>query len=111
MYVVMNRIPVHPDYAQAFEERFRRRAGAVDRMPGFLRTLVLRPDSQEDPYVVLTLWESKEAYAAWTESEAFQEGHARSGTLPREAFRGRNKLETFTAFVDSAAEVGEAGDA
>ena len=111
MYVVMNRIPVHPDYAQAFEERFRQRAGAVDRMPGFIRTMVLRPDKAEDPYVVLTLWESKEAFTAWTQSAAFQEGHARSGTLPREAFRGPNKLETFTAFVDSGPAGGEAGEA
>ncbi|HEY8418177.1 MAG TPA: antibiotic biosynthesis monooxygenase [Limnochordales bacterium] len=111
MYVVMNRIPVQPAYAQAFEERFRQRAGAVDRMPGFIRTLVLRPDNEEDPYVVLTLWESKDHYLAWTQSEAFQQGHARSGTLPREAFRGRNKLEGFTVFVDSAAQDGEAGGA
>ncbi|HLT58414.1 MAG: antibiotic biosynthesis monooxygenase [Limnochordales bacterium] len=101
MYVVMNRIPVQPAFAEAFEERFRQRAGAVDQMPGFVRTLVLRPDNPEDPYVVLTLWESKEAYTAWTQSEAFQQGHARSGRLPREAFRGPNKVETFTAFVDS----------
>ncbi|MBO8140612.1 MAG: antibiotic biosynthesis monooxygenase [Firmicutes bacterium] len=102
MYVVMNRIPVQPEFAQAFEERFRSRAGEVDKMPGFIRNLVLRPDRPEDPYVVLTMWESREAFEAWTRSDAFQKGHARSGTLPREAFRGPNKLETFTAFLDSA---------
>lgn len=101
MYVVMNRLDVDPKYASAFEERFRSRAGAVDGMPGFIRNVVLRPDEESDPYVVLTMWESKEAFEAWTESEAFRQGHARSGSLPEEAFRGPSKLERFTAFLDS----------
>lgn len=110
MYVVMNRIPVHPDFREAFEERFRRRAGAVDRMPGFIRTMVLRPENGDDPYVVLTMWESKEHYIAWTQSEAFQQGHARGGRLPEEAYRGPSRVEGFTTVVDSA-QAGEAGHA
>lgn len=103
MFVVMNRIAVHPDYTEAFEERFRNRAGEVDRMPGFVRNIVLRPASSDDPYVVLTMWESQQAFEAWTQSEAFRRGHARSGTLPKEAFRGPSRLEMFEAFLDSAA--------
>lgn len=102
LYVVMNRIPVQPQYAEAFEARFRDRAGEVDRMPGFIRTLVLRPEAEDDPYVVLTFWESREAFEAWTKSEAFTRGHAQSGRLPEEAFRGPSKLERFVPFVDSA---------
>lgn len=102
MFVVMNRIQVNPEYAGAFEDRFRQRAGEVDRMPGFLRNIVLRPVAPDDPYVVMTLWASREAFEAWTQSEAFRRGHARSGTLPAEAFRGPSRLETFEAFLDSA---------
>lgn len=102
MYVVMNRIQVDPKYAEAFEERFRTRAGAVDTMPGFIRNIVLRPEDPADPYIVLTMWESREHFEAWTESEAFKLGHARSGTLPSEAFRGPSKLERFVAFLDTA---------
>lgn len=36
MVIVMNRIPVLPKYAEAFEDRFKDRAALVDRMPGFL---------------------------------------------------------------------------
>jgi heme-degrading monooxygenase HmoA len=103
MFVVMNRISVNPEFADAFEERFRNRAGQVDTMPGFVRNLVLRPSSAEDPYVVLTMWESRDAFEAWTQSDAFRQGHARSGTLPREAFRGQSRLEMFDAFLDSGA--------
>lgn len=104
MFVVMNRIPVSPEFQEAFEERFRSRAREVDRMPGFVRNWVLRPVDPEDPYVVVTVWESREAFEAWTRSEAFQRGHARSGTLPREAFRGVSKLERYELILDSAAE-------
>lgn len=93
MITVMNRITVKPEYAEAFEERFRSRAGLVDQMPGFVRNEVLRPTKPGDPYIVLTYWESMEAFQGWTESDAFKQGHARSGSLPREAFSGPNVLE------------------
>lgn len=93
MITVANRIYVHPDFADQFEARFRDRAGLVDRMPGFVSNFVLRPTKAGEPYVVLTLWESREAFDAWTQSDAFRQGHARSGSLPREAFTGPNVLE------------------
>jgi heme-degrading monooxygenase HmoA len=102
MFVVMNRISVNPAFAAAFEERFRHRAAEVDRMPGFIRNIVLRPASPDDPYVVMTMWETQQAFEAWTQSDAFRKGHARSGALPREAFRGPSRLEAFEAFADSA---------
>ncbi len=101
MFVVMNRIPVNPEYAAQFEDRFRNRAGAVDQMPGFVRNQVLRPANPDDPYIVLTTWRSKADFDNWVNSEAFQQGHARSGTLPPEAFRGRPKLENFEVILDS----------
>lgn len=102
MFVVMNRIAVNPAYAEQFEERFRNRAGEVDKMKGFVRNQVLRPVSQDDPYIVMTFWQSRKDFDAWVNSDAFQKGHARSGTLPPEAFRGRSKLESFEVILDTA---------
>lgn len=102
MFIVMNRIPVNPDYAEQFEERFRNRAGEVDKMKGFVRNQVLRPANAEDPYVVLTVWESQEDFENWVNSDAFRKGHAKSGTLPQEAFAGRSKLESFEVILDTA---------
>jgi heme-degrading monooxygenase HmoA len=101
MFVVMNRISVNPDYSEQFEERFRNRAGEVDKMKGFVRNQVLRPDNPEDPYIVMTHWQSKEDFEAWVNSEAFRLGHAKSGTLPPEAFRGHSKLESFDVILDT----------
>jgi heme oxygenase (mycobilin-producing) len=102
MITVMNRIFVADEYADAFEQRFQDRAGLVDEMPGFISNQVLRPVNPGDPYIVLTFWESREQFEAWTRSDAFMKGHARSGTLPKEAFTGSNKLEVHQVIQDSS---------
>lgn len=101
MISVANRIFVAPEYAAAFEERFRDRAGLVDGMPGFISNQVLRPVNEGDPYVVLTFWASRKDFEAWIRSDEFAKGHARSGTLPEEAFTAPNKLELHEVFLDS----------
>ena len=49
MITVANRIYVTPEYAEAFEQRFRERAGLVDQMPGFISNQILRPVNEGDP--------------------------------------------------------------
>jgi heme-degrading monooxygenase HmoA len=102
MITVANRIFVAKEFADAFEERFKNRAGLVDEMPGFLSNQVLRPVNEGDPYVVLTFWESRTHFEAWIRSDEFVKGHARSGTLPKEAFTGPNKLEVHEVLQDTS---------
>ena len=104
MFVVMNRIPVNPDYADQFEERFTNRVREVDKMPGFVRNQVLRPAKPDDPYIILTVWQSEADFETWVNSDAFKKGHAKSGTLPPETFRGHGKLESFEIILDTALE-------
>lgn len=103
MIAVTNRIFVAPQYAEQFEERFRNRAGLVDQMAGFVSNQVLRPTQEGQPYVVLTWWRSREDFDAWTQSEAFRQGHARSGSLPREAFTGPSQIEIYEIIADTEA--------
>ena len=101
MITVANRIYVLPAFAEAFEERFRERAGLVDQMPGFISNHVLRPVNDGDPYVVFTLWTSRENFLNWVRSDAFVKGHAQSGTLPKDAFFKSNVLELHEVIQDS----------
>lgn len=101
MITTANRIFVHPEYAALFEERFRNRARLVDGMPGFISNQLLRPANSQDPYIVLTVWESVAHFEAWVASDAFRQGHARARSLPREAFSGPNKLEVHEIILDS----------
>ena len=101
MITVANRIYVAPEFGDAFEERFRKRAGLVDGMPGFVSNQVLRPVNDGDPYVVFTTWNSREDFLNWVRSDEFVKGHAQSGTMPKEAFTGPNKLEVHEVLQDS----------
>jgi heme-degrading monooxygenase HmoA len=101
MITVANRIYVKKEYSDAFEARFRERAGLVDKMPGFISNQVLRPVNDDDPYVVFTTWESREDFLNWVRSDAFIKGHAQSGTLPKDAFPRSNVLEMHEVIQDS----------
>jgi heme oxygenase (mycobilin-producing) len=102
MITTANRIFVNPEYAEQFEEVFRTRAGLVDRMPGFVSNQLLRPVNPGDPYIVLTVWASRAQFEAWVRSDEFRQGHARSGSLPREAYSGPNKLELHEIILDTS---------
>ncbi len=62
MITVANRLYVKPEYADAFEKVFRERAGLVDKMDGFISNQVLRPVNEGDPYVVFTIWNSRQDF-------------------------------------------------
>jgi heme oxygenase (mycobilin-producing) len=101
MITTANRIFVAPEFAEQFENNFRNRARMVDGMPGFVSNQLLRPVNVGDPYIVFTVWESREHFEAWVRSPEFKMGHARSGTLPKEAFSGPNKLELHEIILDT----------
>lgn len=102
MITVANRIYVNSEYAAAFEQRFRDRAGLVDKMPGFISNQFLRPVNDGDPYVVFTLWNSRQDFLNWVRSDEFVKGHAQSGSLPKEAFTKSNVLEMHEVVQDSS---------
>ena len=102
MFVVMNRIPVNPAYADAFVARFQDRASLVDNMPGFIAFRLLRPAQENQPIVVVTHWEDRANYENWINSEEFKQGHAQTGQLPREAFLDHPKLELYEVEIDAA---------
>lgn len=105
MFVVTNRIPVASGHEEDFEDRFRKRAHLIDRSPGFIKNLVLRPvqrrfdhktgatveSTEQGYYLVQTYWESEDAFWNWTRSESFRIAH--SNRPPAEMFAGPNVLE------------------
>jgi len=102
MFVTMNRFTIDPEHWDDFENRFKQRAGLVDGEPGFIRNAVLRPqENTSDQHIVMTLWESRQAFEAWTHSESFRQAHAKAGQTPKEWFIGPTRLEIFDAVTDS----------
>lgn len=73
-FVVMNHIPVTDDGRPVFEDRFKRRQGAIDKMPGFQAFRLLRP-IKDNTYIVFTQWEKKSDYEIWKDSNDFKKSH------------------------------------
>ena len=99
MFVVANRVPVASGWEETFEERFRQRAGQIDKQPGFLRMQILKPVGDDSPYVVLTTWQDKTSFEAWVGSEDFKLSHR--NPMPKEAFDGEGKLEMHEVIIDA----------
>ncbi|MFT5755423.1 MAG: heme-degrading monooxygenase HmoA [Alteromonadaceae bacterium] len=59
MFIVANRIPVTLEWQSEFENRFRKRVGEIDKQPGFVSMQILKPISEDAPYIVLTSWHTK----------------------------------------------------
>jgi len=99
MYVVMNRVCVKSNWTTEFEERFRKRAGKIDKEPGFVSMNILKPESENVPYVVLTHWKTKGDFENWIGSDDFKAAH--QNPMPKEAFDTGGGLETFDVIISS----------
>ena len=78
MFIAMNCFKVMKGAESAFEHRLAFRATAhLDRVPGFVEFHLLRGPEREDHvlYASHTVWASKEAFTAWTQSEHFRAAH------------------------------------
>jgi heme oxygenase (mycobilin-producing) len=102
MIVVVNRIHVKEEFWEDFENRFKDRAGLVDSSPGFIRNLVMRPiDNSSNYHVVMTWWENKEAFEAWTKSDSFKEAHSKHRSKSMDIYAGPNVFEMHDVISDT----------
>ena len=101
MYVVANRVWVKPDFYDEFEQRFQNRAGQIDKQPGFIRMQILKPKSDDTPFVVLTTWESENAFQNWVGSEDFKLAH--QNPMSKQAFDDTKEggLEQFEVVIST----------
>lgn len=98
MITVANRLYIAPERAQAFEERFLNRPRQVDTRPGFISSHILRPTAPGEPYIVLTFWESREAFENWRGGPDFKDGHKGGQTLPPDTQTRPNQIEIHEVF-------------
>lgn len=78
MYIAMNKFWTKPGKEQDFETVWRQRESYLKDVPGFKEFHLLRGDG--GVYISHSIWENEEAFAAWTESEAFSKAHGKGGS-------------------------------
>ena len=99
MHVATNRVFVHPDWQHEFETRFEQRAGQIESQPGFKKMQILKPNSDQAPYVVYTEWQSEAAFKQWVGSDDFKLAH--QNPMPDEAFTQKGMLEQHTIIISA----------
>ncbi|MBI1285243.1 MAG: antibiotic biosynthesis monooxygenase [Thiobacillus sp.] len=100
MFVAMNRFRIAAGKEAEFIEIWRKRETHLDRVPGF-RTFNLLQGASNDVFTLFashSIWESKEAFEAWTRSEAFRQAHAHAGTS-KGVYLGPPQFEGFEAVL------------
>ena len=100
MYIAMNRFSVVPGQESAFEDMWRDRQSYLNDVPGFLEFHLLRGPSNEEStlYASHSRWDSREAFKAWTKSEAFQRAHGKTHST-EQVIVGHPQFEGFDAVL------------
>jgi heme-degrading monooxygenase HmoA len=101
MFIAMNRFKIAPGFEAGFEQIWRERDSYLSEVPGFRSFALLKGSKVEvadgDDYVLYashSIWESRAAFEAWTESDHFRKAHAQT-SAPKGTYLGHPNLETF----------------
>jgi heme-degrading monooxygenase HmoA len=90
-FVSMNCVTPAPDQAEDFERAFLSRERRMAAAPGFVRFQLMRP-LRNDEYLVVTEWESEQAFKDWVNSDLFKQAHRGDG---QRGFGGHSELRTY----------------
>ena len=96
MFIAMNRFRIAPGHEEAFTDIWRNRDSYLREVPGFIEFHLLHGPGDDSGTLFSShaAWESREAFEAWTRSEAFRKAHANAGGS-REMYLGPPQLELF----------------
>ena len=96
MFIAMNRFQVNLGSEAAFEAVWLGRDTHLKSVPGFVSFELLRGPEREGCrlYASHSLWRSREAFEAWTRSEAFRLAHKDAGDN-RALYAGPPQFEGF----------------
>jgi heme oxygenase (mycobilin-producing) len=73
VFIVIRKIFCVASFRESFEENMRARRNPDENIPGFLGRMVLRPQTDSEPYLVMHRWESENDYIEWTKTERYKE--------------------------------------
>ena len=100
MYIAMNRFRVTRGRESVFEDLWRNRESYLDGVEGFREFHLLRGSNSEDAtlYASHSVWASREAFEAWTQSEAFRKAHSQARS-PQGTLLGHPQFEGFEVLL------------
>lgn len=101
MYIAMNRFRIVRGREPDFERLWTDRNSHLDGVPGFLGFRLLRGPEADDHtlYASHSTWRDRDAFVAWTRSEAFRKAHAGAGGRG-DLYLGHPQFEGFDCVLD-----------
>lgn len=96
MFLAMNRFAIARGREEGFEQIWRQRESFLEEVPGFVSFKLLKgaSDEQQTLYASHSVWDSREAFEAWTQSDNFRKAHAQANA-PQGTYLARPNLELF----------------
>ena len=100
MFLAMNRFQIALGFEEGFEKIWRERESFLEEVPGFVSFALLKGETSEDHtlYASHSVWQSRDAFNAWTESENFRKAHAQA-SAPKGTYLGHPNLELFDSVI------------
>ena len=100
MFIAMNRFKIARGFEEGFERVWRQRDSYLSEVPGFKSFSLLKGPVRDDHvlYASHSIWESGDAFEAWTQSESFRKAHAQA-SAPKGTYLGHPELEVFEAVL------------
>ena len=100
MFIAMNRFRIALGREREFIEIWKHRDSHLDSVPGFKQFHLLQGPSlpEHTLFASHSIWDSREAFEAWTRSEAFRKAHANAGQA-RDIYLGPPQFEGFDAVL------------
>lgn len=100
MYIAMNRFRIALGREEEFIAIWQNRDSHLKEVPGFQSFQLLQGASDEECtlFASHSIWDSEEAFRAWTQSEAFRKAHANAGSS-KDIYLGPPKFEGFKTVV------------
>lgn len=100
MFIAMNRFKIALGFEEGFEQVWRQRDSYLSDVPGFQSFNLLKGSGGDDHtlYASHSVWESRAAFEAWTQSENFRKAHAQT-SAPKGTYLGPPNLEFFEAVL------------
>jgi heme-degrading monooxygenase HmoA len=100
MFLAMNRFKIALGFEDGFEKVWRERDSYLSEVEGFVSFNLMRGRATEEfvLYASHSVWHSKEAFEAWTNSEHFRKAHAQA-SAPKGTYLGHPDLELFDSVL------------
>ena len=104
MFIAMNRFTINEGHETAFEDVWRNRDSSLKEMPGFETFHLLKGPRNEETkqtlYASHTVWQTKQHFSDWTNSENFRNAHKNAGNN-KGMYAGHPNFEGFESVLDT----------